>query len=81
MKLTQMDKSTKERIVLHFLELKQLAEDIDKLFVSIDCSLDLYSKIPWHHKLLFQRENAFASFLGTEGLGNSTNTLPGNNKT
>jgi hypothetical protein len=39
----------------------------------------VYSKTPWYPKLLFQRENALASF--AEGLGNSTKTLPGNDKT
>jgi hypothetical protein len=43
-----------------------------------------YSKIPWNPNLVFQRENALAIniFLSAEGLGgNSTNTLPGNDKT
>jgi hypothetical protein len=33
----------------------------------------VYSKIPWYPKLLFQRESS-------EGFGNSTKTLPDNDK-
>jgi hypothetical protein len=39
-----------------------------------------HSKIHWYPKL-FQRENALSLFLSAESLGNSTKTLPGNDKT
>jgi hypothetical protein len=29
---------------------------------ALDAVMNFYSKIPWYPKLLFQRENAFASF-------------------
>jgi hypothetical protein len=37
-------------------------QDSDRIRVPLNAAMDWYSKIPWYPKLLFQRENALASF-------------------
>jgi hypothetical protein len=42
--------------------IEKQCESVKQYCITADCIVNRNSKIPWYPKLLFQRENAFASF-------------------